>query len=78
MTDYAPAEIQQITKINEDQHIGLLTNCGIHQDFARKILAMSDADLTAAIAQFEPVQNKTAMQVGLVAAAKREIIIRQA
>lgn len=76
MTDYTATELQQIARISEDQHIGLLTNCGIHRDFATKIIGMSDAELIAAIAQFEPVENKSPMQAGLVAAAKRETTIR--
>lgn len=77
MIDYSPADLQAIAKIDADSHISLLTNCGIHRDYARKIIAMSDSELTAAVAQFEPIANKTAMQIGLVAAAKREIAIRQ-
>lgn len=76
MTDYSADDIRKIAAISEDQHLGLLTDCGIHRDFARQIIGMSVSDLTAAIAQFEPMQAKTAMQAGLVAAAKREISIR--
>jgi hypothetical protein len=76
MTDYSHIELKQIAQISEDQHLALLTNCGIHRDFASKIIGMSISDLTASIAQFEPIQNKTAIQVGLIAAAQREIVIR--
>ncbi len=78
MADYNATELKQIAAINEDQHLALLTDCGIHRDFARKIVAMTDAELSDAIAKFGSMPNKTAMQDGLIAAAKREIIIRQA
>jgi hypothetical protein len=75
--NYTAIDLQKIAKIDEDQHLWLLTDCGIHRDFARKIIGLSDTELTAAVAQYEPMENKTAMQAGLVAAAKREIIIRE-
>lgn len=78
MKDYSTSDLRQIAQINEDHHLGLLTDCGIHQDFARKIIAMTDTELAAAVAKFRPIANKTAMQQGLVAAAEREIIIRGA
>lgn len=78
MINYTASQIREIAEIGENQHIGLLTDCGIHNDYARKMIKLTGAELTAAIAQFEPVPNKTAMQAGLVEAAKRELIIRQA
>jgi hypothetical protein len=60
-----------------EAHISILTKCGIHRDNARKIISMSDVELTDAVAKFEPIQNKTAMQAGLVAAAKAEIEYRK-
>jgi hypothetical protein len=60
-----------------EHHISILTKCGIHRDNARKIISLSDAELVEAVAKFEPIPNKTAMQAGLVAAAKAEIEYRR-
>lgn len=76
MTNYSAEQLKEISKLNDEHHIGLLTDCGIHRDFARKIVAMSDAEIASAIAQFAPIANKSAMQTALVAAASRETLIR--
>lgn len=77
MTSYTDIELRQIAAINEDQHIGLLTACGIHRDHARLVIAMSTADLSAAVAKGIAVVNKTAMQEAIIAAGIRELAIRQ-
>jgi len=77
-TDYSPAELKQIAQIGEDQHVGLLTACGIHQDNARKIIAMSDDVLAQGIAAVEGRPNKTPAQEAMIAAGRRELTIRQA
>ncbi len=77
MTTYTTAEIKQIAQTSEEQHIGLLTNCGASRDVARKIIAMSTDELSAGLAAVEGRTNKTASQEAMIAAARRELIIRQ-
>lgn len=58
-----------------EHHISLLTKCGIHRDHARKIMSLSDAELTAAAAT-ALTETASAMQRGLVKAAAAEIEFR--
>lgn len=54
----------------EEHHVSILTKCGISRVHAIKIIGMTD--------EFSPIQNKSAMQAGLVAAANAEIEFRAA
>lgn len=76
-TNYSTDELKEIARISDEQHIGLLTNCGTNRDTARKIISMSDDELRQGIAAVEGRPNKTDAQDGLIAAARRELAIRQ-
>lgn len=59
-----------------EHHISILTKCGIHRDHARKMMTLSDAELAKGAATALP-ETASAMQRGLVAAAKAEIAYRK-
>jgi hypothetical protein len=60
-----------------EHHISILTKCGVHRDNARKIIAMTDAQLTEGIAAVEGRPNKTPSQESMIAAARAELAYRK-
>jgi len=77
MTNYSQNETKKIAQVSPEQHIGILTQCGINRDNARKLIGMSTPDLKAAVEKFGAVASKSSQQAALIAAAAREIVIRQ-
>lgn len=82
MIDYSAADLKGIAAIDESNHLGLLTNCGINLDDARRIVAATDEMLRKAIEMGEaniaknpeaPIAKKLAARV---AASRRELTIR--
>lgn len=63
--------------MTDETHIAMLTKCGVHRDNARKIIAMSDVELTAGIAAVEGRPSKTPAQEGMIAAARAELAYRK-
>ena len=59
-----------------EHHISILTKCGIHRDHARKMMALSDAELAKGASTILPA-TASAMQRGLIAAAQAEIEYRK-
>src|SRR5690349_21530410 len=76
-TNYTPDEIKQIAQISDERHIRLLTDCGVPRANARTIIAMPTDQLTAGIAAVEARADKTAAQEAMIAAGRRELMIRQ-
>lgn len=75
--NYTQADLKQIAAIDTNNHIGLLTNCGTSPDIARKIIA-TDTDTPAkAIAATEGHPNKSPAMAAVIAASRRELLIRQ-
>lgn len=60
-----------------EHHISILTKCGIHRDNARKIIAMSDAELAQGLAAVESRPDKTPAQEAMIAAGKAELAYRK-
>lgn len=83
-TTYTDAELRQIAQINDDQHIGLLTQCGINRDMARKIMTTGAEELAktleigkATLARFAGTEQEASI-AGRIEAVRRETAIRQA
>lgn len=83
-TNYTDSEIRTIAKISDEQRIGLLTNCGISRDDARKIMAVGLDTLYKGVEMGEAQAAKLAGTdrgayiSAVLAATKREIVIRTA
>jgi hypothetical protein len=83
-TNYTDSEIRLIAKISDEQRIGLLTNCGISRDDARKIMAVGIDTLYKGVEMGEAQVAKLAGTdrgayiAAVLAATKREIVIRTA
>lgn len=80
MTNYSAEDVIAIAAIDEEHHIGVLTNCGISRDSARKIIAATDDMLRKGIEMGEAniAAKANASIAAAVAASRREMIIRNA
>lgn len=75
--NYSQADLKKIAAISADSHISLLTNCGINGRAASKIIAMDTETILTALAQVEGIANRPAAMDAMIAASRRELLIRQ-
>ena len=84
MIDYSNDQIIKIAAISKEDHIGLLSNCGISRDQARKFMAATLEQLEQGaasgekhLAEMSPEAPRYAHGVALLNAIRRELVIRK-